>query len=134
AGLRPVRPAARPPENPTPSLEPPRLVPEGETRTFAELAALAGRPGAARAAGRAIAACATDAPYPWHRIVASDGSLSPVKNRARIQRERLRSEGAIGAEAERVERTRRKPVTPAARPSAPPARRPPRGFGVDWNR
>jgi alkylated DNA nucleotide flippase Atl1 len=127
------------PEKPNPYLEATRLVPAGETRTFAELAALAGRPGAARAAGRAIAACAPEAPYPWHRIVASDGSLSPVKNRARIQRDRLRSEGALGAEAERVERRRRRPSTRAPRSSPPAARRAPENFAtrlasVDWTR
>ena len=79
-----------------------RLVPAGETRTFAELAALAGRPGAARAAGRAIAACPIDSDYPWHRIVASGGKLSSDPARARAQRERLAAEGTLPPGAERV--------------------------------
>lgn len=127
------------PRESNPYLEATRLVPAGETRTFAELAALAGRPGAARAAGRAIAACPPDAPYPWHRIVASDGSLSPVENRARIQRARLRKEGVLGAEAERIERRRRTPSTPVARAARPALRRDPealeaRPAPIDWNR
>jgi methylated-DNA-[protein]-cysteine S-methyltransferase len=50
-----------------------RAVPRGEVVTYGELAALAGRPGAARAAGTF---CAKNrlAPFvPCHRVVASDG-------------------------------------------------------------
>jgi methylated-DNA-[protein]-cysteine S-methyltransferase len=50
-----------------------RLVPRGEVVTYGELAALAGRPGAARAAGTF---CARNhlAPFvPCHRVVAADG-------------------------------------------------------------
>jgi methylated-DNA-[protein]-cysteine S-methyltransferase len=52
-----------------------RTVPPGSTVTYARLAALAGRPGAVRAAG---SACARNlvAPFvPCHRILRSDGSL-----------------------------------------------------------
>ena len=107
------------PENINPYLEATHLVPSGETRTFAELAALAGRPGAARAAGRAIAACAPDAPHPWHRIVASDGSLSSIAKRARIQRQRLVAEGALADEATKVSPRRREPPALQAGPSKP---------------
>ncbi|HZO97111.1 MAG TPA: methylated-DNA--[protein]-cysteine S-methyltransferase [Gaiellaceae bacterium] len=50
-----------------------RAVPRGEVVTYGELAALAGRPGAARAAGTF---CARNrlAPFvPCHRVVATDG-------------------------------------------------------------
>jgi methylated-DNA-[protein]-cysteine S-methyltransferase len=50
-----------------------RAVPRGEVVTYGELAALAGRPGAARAAGTF---CAKNrlAPFvPCHRVVAADG-------------------------------------------------------------
>jgi methylated-DNA-[protein]-cysteine S-methyltransferase len=50
-----------------------RAVPYGETVTYGELAALAGRPGAARAAG---ALCATNrfaVIVPCHRVVAAGG-------------------------------------------------------------
>ena len=50
-----------------------RAVPYGETVTYGELAALAGRPGAARAAG---ALCATNrfaVLVPCHRVVAAGG-------------------------------------------------------------
>ncbi len=56
-------------------LEAVRRIPKGETRTFLEVAAMAGRPGAARAAGRALAECPVASSVPWHRVVASDGTL-----------------------------------------------------------
>jgi len=90
-----------------PYLEALDLVPKGETRTFAELAALAGKPGAARAAGRAVAGCPTDDPRPWHRIVSADGSLSPVAARAKEQVRRLVAEGAIEEGVRKVTATRR---------------------------
>jgi methylated-DNA-[protein]-cysteine S-methyltransferase len=50
-----------------------RAVPRGETVTYGELAALAGRPGAARAAGSFCAANRLAIFVPCHRVVASDG-------------------------------------------------------------
>jgi len=79
---------------PNPYLQALRGVAAGRTASFAELARLAGRPAAARAAGRAVAALPTDDPRPWHRIVQSDGGLAPDPERAAIQVERLRAEGA----------------------------------------
>lgn len=69
-------------------------IPAGETRTFHELATLAGSPKAARAAGRAIASCPLAAHFPWQRVVASGGELSRDPGRAFVQLERLRAEGA----------------------------------------
>lgn len=77
-------------------------IPPGETRTFGELAAMAGRPGAARAAGRAVAGCPVGAGVPWHRVVAADGSLSPQPDRAVEQLRRLRREGARPGPGESV--------------------------------
>ncbi len=50
-------------------------IPAGETRTYAELAALAGSPGAVRAAGSACGANPLVVLTPCHRIKRSDGSL-----------------------------------------------------------
>jgi methylated-DNA-[protein]-cysteine S-methyltransferase len=50
-----------------------RTVPRGETVTYGELAALAGRPGAARAAGTFCARCELAPFLPVHRVVASTG-------------------------------------------------------------
>jgi O-6-methylguanine DNA methyltransferase len=48
-------------------------VPRGEVVTYGELAALAGRPGAARAAGTFCGRCALSPFVPTHRVVGSDG-------------------------------------------------------------
>ncbi len=52
-----------------------RGIPPGQTRTYAWLAASAGRAGAARAAGQAMARNRMPFLVPCHRIVASDGGL-----------------------------------------------------------
>jgi O-6-methylguanine DNA methyltransferase len=50
-----------------------RAVPRGEVVTYGELAALAGRPGAARAAGTFCARNRLSPFVPCHRVVAADG-------------------------------------------------------------
>ena len=50
-----------------------RTVPRGETVTYGELAALAGRPGAARAAGSFCAQNRFAVVVPCHRVVAAGG-------------------------------------------------------------
>ncbi|MSO57713.1 MAG: methylated-DNA--[protein]-cysteine S-methyltransferase [Thermoleophilia bacterium] len=50
-----------------------RAVPWGEVITYGELAALAGRPGAARAAGSFCAAGGLGLVVPYHRVVAANG-------------------------------------------------------------
>jgi O-6-methylguanine DNA methyltransferase len=50
-----------------------RTVPRGEVVTYGELAALAGRPGAARAAGTFCARCDLAPLLPVHRVVAAGG-------------------------------------------------------------
>ena len=52
-----------------------RTIPPGETRSYAELAALAGAPGATRAAGSACGANGIAIAIPCHRVVRSDGSV-----------------------------------------------------------
>lgn len=52
-----------------------RDVPAGETVSYAELAAAAGRPRAARAAGTACATNAVAPFVPCHRVVRADGSV-----------------------------------------------------------
>ena len=72
-----------------------REVPPGATDSYGGLAAAAGRPGAARAAGTA---CATNpvAPFvPCHRIVRSDGSLGEYGYGPGLKRALLEHEGAI---------------------------------------
>ena len=50
-----------------------RGVPRGEVVTYGELAALAGRPGAARAAGTFCARCDLSPFVPTHRVVSAQG-------------------------------------------------------------
>lgn len=50
-------------------------VPAGEVVTYGEVAAEAGRPGAARAVGRIMAT--SDGALPWWRVVTADGRLVP---------------------------------------------------------
>jgi methylated-DNA-[protein]-cysteine S-methyltransferase len=50
-----------------------RAIPRGETRTYGEVARAAGRPGAARAVGQAMARNPIPLLVPCHRVVASGG-------------------------------------------------------------
>ena len=50
-----------------------RKIPRGEVVTYGELAALAGYPGAARAAGTFCGRCDLSPFVPTHRVVAADG-------------------------------------------------------------
>ena len=68
-------------------------IPSGQTRSFMELAAMAGRPGAARAAGRALASCRTSSKLAVHRVVSSDGRARDTAVHT-VQLRRLRREGA----------------------------------------
>jgi len=52
-----------------------RHVPYGETVSYGELAAMAGHPGAARAAGNAMARCPFSPVVPCHRVIHADGSI-----------------------------------------------------------
>ena len=61
----------------------------GDVVTYGEVAAEAGRPGAARAVGRFLAEHGGD--HPWWRVVTSTGRLVPGHERE--HRRRLRAEG-----------------------------------------
>ena len=52
-----------------------RKIPRGETRSYAWLAAAAGRPGAFRAAGQAMARNPLAIVVPCHRVIGSDGGM-----------------------------------------------------------
>lgn len=52
-----------------------RRIPIGETRTYADIAASVGKPGAVRAAGSANGANNVAVLIPCHRVIRSDGSL-----------------------------------------------------------
>lgn len=73
-----------------------RRLPPGVVMTYGEVAAEAGRPGAARAVGRILAM--SHGEFPWWRVVAAGGRLVPGSELD--QARRLRAEGV------RVERGR----------------------------
>ena len=52
-----------------------RRIPAGETRSYGQIAAAVGAPGAARAVGSACAANPVAVVVPCHRVIGSDGSL-----------------------------------------------------------
>lgn len=64
-------------------------VPAGEVVTYGEVAAEAGRAGAARAVGRIMAR--SDGALPWWRVVTADGRLVPGHEAE--HRRRLAAEG-----------------------------------------
>jgi len=51
-----------------------RRVPRGRVVTYGQVAALLGRPGAARAVGRAMRICPPG--VPWHRVLNASGGIS----------------------------------------------------------
>lgn len=68
-------------------------IPRGDTRTYSELAAAIGRPGAARAVGAACGANPLAVAVPCHRAVRGDGKSSgfrwgPSRKQALLERER----------------------------------------------
>ncbi|GGY98370.1 bifunctional DNA-binding transcriptional regulator/O6-methylguanine-DNA methyltransferase Ada [Novosphingobium colocasiae] len=67
-------------------------IPAGETRSYAQIAAAIGRPGAVRAAGSANGANNVAVLIPCHRVVRSDGSLGGYAYGEAIKAELLRRE------------------------------------------
>ncbi|MBU6394921.1 MAG: methylated-DNA--[protein]-cysteine S-methyltransferase [Sphingomonadales bacterium] len=72
-----------------------RRIPKGETRTYAQLAAEVGRPGAVRAAGSANGANHVSLLIPCHRVIRSDGSLGGYAWGLEIKAKLLQREGAL---------------------------------------
>lgn len=71
-----------------------RAIPRGQVITYAELARRAGSPGAARAAGSAMAANPLPVVIPCHRVVRSDGGLGDYSaGGTGVKRRMLRTEG-----------------------------------------
>ena len=72
-----------------------RRIPKGETRTYAQLAAAVGRPGAVRAAGSANGANHVSLLIPCHRVIRTDGSLGGYAWGLAIKARLLQREGAL---------------------------------------
>ena len=72
-----------------------RKVPYGKTVSYGELARRVGRPGAARAVGRANATNPISLVIPCHRVVGNDGSLTGYGGGMDRKEALLRHEGAL---------------------------------------
>ncbi|MGV1003572.1 MAG: MGMT family protein [Candidatus Nanopelagicales bacterium] len=70
-------------------------IPAGQIRTYGEVAADAGRPGAARAVGAILSKYGSG--VPWWRVVRADGTAPPAL--AVEARERLAADGLCGLRA-----------------------------------
>ena len=70
-------------------------IPNGETCSYAELARMAGRPGAARAVGNAMHNNPVPIVVPCHRVIKSDGSLGGFGSGVSIKKKLLRLEEAV---------------------------------------
>lgn len=77
-------------------LEETMRIPMGETRTYADLAAIAGNPRAARAVGRVMATNPLPFVIPCHRVVGSNGTLHGYGGGLELKAKLLRVEGALG--------------------------------------
>jgi methylated-DNA-[protein]-cysteine S-methyltransferase len=77
-------------------------IPFGETRSYAEVAAMVGRPKAARAVGRANATNRLPVVVPCHRVIGADGSLAGfaggtyLKTRLLEHEARVLANGSVG--------------------------------------
>jgi O-6-methylguanine DNA methyltransferase len=72
-----------------------RDIPFGETRTYGAIAAGLGRPGAARAMGRANATNPLPIVVPCHRVVGANGSLTGYAGGVHIKQRLLEHEARV---------------------------------------
>ncbi|MDD2284102.1 MAG: MGMT family protein [Paludibacter sp.] len=72
-----------------------REIPEGETRTYAQVAAAIGNPKAVRAVGTAAGANPIACLIPCHRVIHSDGGLGGYRWGTELKKQMLKTEGAI---------------------------------------
>jgi methylated-DNA-protein-cysteine methyltransferase related protein len=72
-----------------------RRIPRGRVATYGQLAALLGRPRAARQVGQVLRGA--DGSIPWHRVVNAQGGISRRSRTASMmtQRIRLEQEGVV---------------------------------------
>lgn len=71
-----------------------RRIPAGRVATYGDVAALAGRPGAARAVGQ-IMRRADEPGLPYHRVVAAGGRVGGFARSPQLKAQLLTAEGLI---------------------------------------
>ena len=69
-----------------------RRIPPGRVATYGDVAALAGKPRAARAVGNIMRTCGEPG-VPCHRVIGAGGSLGGYGGNLQVKRELLRAEG-----------------------------------------
>jgi AraC family transcriptional regulator, regulatory protein of adaptative response / methylated-DNA-[protein]-cysteine methyltransferase len=74
-----------------------RSIPAGETRSYADVAAAVGRPGATRAVGSACGANPVALVVPCHRVLRSNGALGGYRWGLRLKAELLAREGVVAS-------------------------------------
>ncbi len=79
-----------------------RDIPAGETRSYGELAAILGRPGASRAVGRANGQNPIPIVVPCHRVIGADGTLTGFGGGLAWKKWLLEHEGLVVAEQMRL--------------------------------
>jgi O-6-methylguanine DNA methyltransferase len=84
-----------------------RRLPPGRVATYGDVAALAGRPRAARAVGNIMKGCGRP-DVPCHRVIAAGGRLGGYGGNEMLKRSLLAAEGVIvsGARVREIERVR----------------------------
>jgi O-6-methylguanine DNA methyltransferase len=90
-----------------------RKIPVGRVATYGEVAALAGRPRAARAVGNIMKTCRRR-DVPCHRVIAAGGRLGGYGGSEALKRALLAAEGVIvsGSRVRELERVRWAPRAP----------------------
>jgi len=90
-----------------------RRIPPGKVASYGEVAALAGRPRAARAVGNIMRGCGRP-DVPCHRVIAAGGRLGGYGGSELLKRSLLAAEGVIvsGARVRELERVRWSPRRP----------------------
>ena len=71
-----------------------RRIPPGRVATYGDVAALAGKPRAARAVGNVMRECSSR-DVPCHRVIAAGGGLGGYGGNLELKRALLRAEGVL---------------------------------------
>src|SRR5438034_9178984 len=89
-----------------------RRIPPGHVATYGEVAALAGRPRAARAVGNIMRACRRP-DVPCHRVIAAGGRLGGYGGSEAMKRALLAAEGVVvsGSRVRELDRVLWRPST-----------------------
>jgi O-6-methylguanine DNA methyltransferase len=88
-----------------------RRIPPGRVATYGDVAALAGRPRAARAVGNVMRGCGRP-DVPCHRVIAAGGRLGGYGGRELLKRALLVAEGVLvsGSRVRELERVHWRPT------------------------